>query len=140
MDQPTSTCFRCRYDLRATPADGACPECGMPAAESGRLHAEKAKRRFIWNTKSALAIAFTLTLLAQLFPSLDGGVTGNCLMATSLGFWITLILPLWRRSKNPTKVDLAWMTFGQLPMFGLCGVYLTCPWPPLIELPFIIPL
>ena len=28
------TCFACGYDLRETPADGRCPECGLPVAET----------------------------------------------------------------------------------------------------------
>jgi hypothetical protein len=31
------TCHRCRYDLRAHPADGRCPECETPVAESRRM-------------------------------------------------------------------------------------------------------
>ena len=32
-------CHRCGYDLRTQPADGVCPECGEPVAESARLAA-----------------------------------------------------------------------------------------------------
>ena len=33
------TCATCGYDLRETPADGVCPECATPVAESKRLAA-----------------------------------------------------------------------------------------------------
>ena len=49
MDAPSTTnvapgadavaCHRCGYDLRSQPADGVCPECGEPVAESIRLAA-----------------------------------------------------------------------------------------------------
>src|SRR5947199_1938403 len=32
-------CHQCRYDLRAQPQDGKCPECGASVAESRRLAA-----------------------------------------------------------------------------------------------------
>ena len=46
MDDAALPCHRCGYDLRATPAEGVCPECGEPVAESRRLHA--VPRRPIW--------------------------------------------------------------------------------------------
>ena len=38
-DAATLPCARCGYDLRATPADGVCPECGEMVAEAVRVAA-----------------------------------------------------------------------------------------------------
>jgi hypothetical protein len=34
---PAFACSRCGYDLRATPADGRCPECGQAVAVSAEV-------------------------------------------------------------------------------------------------------
>jgi hypothetical protein len=42
----TLTCHRCDYDLRAQPADGRCPECGTPVADSVRESASPVRPRW----------------------------------------------------------------------------------------------
>src|SRR5688572_11129554 len=60
-------CYGCGYDLRATPRDGKCPECGASVAESRRLAA--IPRRPAWRDSDprwrwrVLAGAWVLVLL-----------------------------------------------------------------------------
>src|SRR4051812_1798992 len=52
-------CFQCRYNLRALPADGNCPECGTPIAQS---LAARDSFHFVDHRK----LAFGAALLAQI--------------------------------------------------------------------------
>lgn len=59
---PPVPCVVCAYDLRATPRDGCCPECGTPAIESfpphgTRLRCQKYIKKRLLVTAIVLVIA-----------------------------------------------------------------------------------
>jgi hypothetical protein len=70
-------CYRCGYDLRAHPSDGACPECGAAVEESARVAA--IPRRPAWRDsdrrwrRRVVAGAWVLVLvpLMELLRGLD---------------------------------------------------------------------
>src|SRR5690242_6491492 len=57
-------CLRCGYDLRATPADSPCPECGLAAHRSvgPRVHPDDCPPRWV----RSIAIATLLLLVSYL--------------------------------------------------------------------------
>ena len=89
-------CFACEYDLRHTPPDGRCPECGRAVAESRRAWERLAEPRgAIGRLRSAaklttaglgLAAAVTLTIVGVAFlpyehqRAFDLGIAGAWLM------------------------------------------------------------
>lgn len=60
---------------------------------------------------------FLLWLLTALL--LDGGQLNRQCVVAMIGYWIIAAVPIVRRRKTPTKVDLLFLRWGMVPMIAV---------------------
>jgi hypothetical protein len=95
-------------DLESRPAIDATPD-----RTNWRDYSDEYNSAF----RTALIIQGTLAVLTALM--LDFGQTHRAFWVAFLGQWLMVWLILFRRPRNPTRLDLAIVRFGIVPMLIL---------------------
>lgn len=62
----------------------------------------------------AVGLQLLIGILSLLI--LDGGTTARICGMALVAFWGGAGLMIWRRPQAPTRVDIAWIRFGYLPL------------------------
>src|SRR5436190_11054973 len=142
------TCMQCHYRLRGLPADGVCPECGTPIAQSIQWWGEKLKRTPWWRRRpkppgpllhtgdarwlrqlvlgtSALAatwVGLAAWLALRATSPWKSLAPDYMLLAVGLGYFVSawLLTASERRADVPARWDAArWVLRGAA--FGVCA-------------------
>ena len=125
---PTHPCFQCGYDLRGTPVDGVCPECGLAAMVSQeRWNKRPAQNRAAWWTIIFVGIAYLvfniLGLKSQFIPGMNSFFAYGFILPTCLGF-AGIVFSITRFGRRRDKIIGSLTCVAVSILFGWANVAL----------------